>query len=62
MKITVDLKMKRLVTVAEITGNLDARVIAEPATRTFVKKLFVDAFRESGLSGTVFFDDEPVEL
>ncbi len=62
MKITVDLKMKRLITVAEITGSLDASVIAEPATRALVKKIFVDSFKRSGLSGTVLFDDERVEL
>ena len=62
MKITVDLRMKRLVTVAEIKGSLDATVIAEPATGIFVKKMFVESFRRSGLSGTVYFDDERVEL
>ncbi len=62
MKITVDLKMKRIITVAEVKGSLDANVIAETATRALVKKLFVNSFRQSGLSGTVFFDDERVEL
>ncbi len=54
--------MKRLVTVAEIKGSLDASVIAEPATRSLVKKMFVNSFKRSGLSGTVLFDDERVEL
>ncbi len=62
MKITVDLRMKRLVTVAEITGSLDATLIAESATSALVKKMFVKSFKRSGLSGTVFFDDERVEL
>lgn len=62
MKITVDLRMKRLVTIAEISGSLDAKVIAEPATRALVKKMFVQSFKRSGLSGTVYFDDELVEL
>ncbi len=62
MKITVDLRMKRLLTVAEIKGSLDANVIAETATRALVKKVFVNSFKRSGLSGTVFFDDERVEI
>lgn len=62
MKITVDLKMKRLVTVAEIKGSLDATLIAEPATSGLLKRRFLKSFRQSGLSGTVFFDDERVEL
>jgi len=62
MKIFVDLRMKRLVTVAEIRGSLDATVIAESATRTLVKKMLVKSFKRSGLSGTVSFDDERVEL
>ncbi len=62
MKITVDLKMKRLLTLAEIKGSLDATLIAETATRAVVKKMFVNSFKQSGLSGTVLFDDERVEL
>ncbi len=62
MKITVDLRMKRLITVAEIKGNLDATVIAESATRGLVKKMLVRSFKKSNLSGTVYFDDEQVEL
>lgn len=62
MKIFVDLRMKRLVTVAEIRGSLDATVIAESATRALVKKMLVKSFKRSGLSGTVSFDDERVEL
>ena len=62
MKITVDLKMKRLITVAEITRSLDANLIAESATRALVQKMFVKSFKRSGLSGTVLFDDERVEI
>ncbi len=62
MKITVDLKMKRLLTVAEIKGDLDATLIAESATRAFVKKMLVNSFKKSKLSGTVLFDDEQVTL
>ena len=62
MKITVDLKMKRLVTVSEIKGSLDATLIAESTTRALVKRNFVKSFKRSGLSGTVFFDAERVEL
>lgn len=62
MKITVDLRMKQLLTVAEIKGSLDAKVIAESATRALVKKMFVRSFKRSGLSGTIYFDDERVEL
>lgn len=62
MKIIVDLKIKRFVTVAEIKGSLDATLIAESATSTLVKKKLVKSFKRSGLSGTVFFDDERVEL
>ena len=62
MKITVDLRMKRFLTVAEIKGSLDANIIAESATKMLVKKMIVKSFRQSKLSGTVFFDGEPVEL
>lgn len=62
MKITVDLKLKRLVTVAEIKGNLDATLIAESATRELVKKMLVRSFKRSNLSGTVFFDEEQIEI
>ena len=62
MKITVDLKMKRLVTVAEIKGSLDATLIAETATKALVKKMLVRSFRRSNLSGTVYFDEEQVEV
>ena len=47
MKITVDLRMKRLVTVAEIKGSLDANLIAEPAMRALVKKMLVKSFKQS---------------
>lgn len=62
MKITIDLRMKRLFTVAKIRGNLDATLIAEPATRKLVKKRLVQSLRRSKLSGTVFFDEEQVTL
>ena len=62
MKITLDLRMKRLITVAEIKGNLDATLMAETATRGLVKKMLVKTFKQSNLTGTVFFDDEQVEL
>ena len=62
MKITVDLKMKRLFTVAEIKGNLDANLIAESATRALVKKMLLKSFKQSKLSGTVIFDDEQVTI
>jgi len=62
MKITVDLRMKRLLTVAEIKGSLDANLIAELATRALVKKMLVKSFKQSNLSGTVFFDEEQVEI
>lgn len=62
MKITVDLRMKRLLTVAEIKGSLDATLIAESATRELVKKMLVRSFKRSNLRGTVFFDEERVEL
>ena len=62
MKITVDLRMKRLLTVAEIKGSLDATLIAEAATRELVKKMLVKSFKQSKLSGTVYFDEEHVEL
>ena len=62
MKITVDLRMKRFLTVAKIRGSLDATVIAESATRSFAIKLFVRLLERSGLTGTVFFDDERVEF
>lgn len=62
MKISIDLKMKRLFTVAEIKGNLDATLVAESATREIVKKMLVRSFKRSKLSGTVFFDEEQVIL
>ena len=62
MKITIDLKMKRLFTVAKIRGDLDASLIAESATREFVKKMVVKSLRRSRLSGTVFFDEEQITL
>lgn len=62
MKITVDLRLKRLVTVAKIKGSLDATVIAETATRELVKKMFIRSFKRSNLTGTVFFDEEQVDI
>lgn len=62
MKITIDLKMKRLFTVAEIKGNLDATLVAESATKGLVKKMLLRSFKQSKLSGTVYFDEEQVIL
>lgn len=62
MKVTVDLKMVRIFTLAEIKGNLDATLIAESATRDVVKKMLLKSFKRSKLRGTVFFDEERVEL
>jgi hypothetical protein len=62
MKITIDLKVKRLFTVAKIRGDLDATLIAEPATKEFVKKKLVKSLKRSKLSGTVFFDEEQITL
>lgn len=62
MKITIDLKLKRLVTIAKIKGSLDATVIAESATRELVKEMFIKSFKRSNLTGTVFFDDEQVDI
>ncbi len=62
MKVTVDLKLKRFLTLARIKGNLDVSAIAEPATRGHVKNKIVNSFKQSGLSGTINFDGEEVEL
>ena len=62
MKITVDFKMKRLVTNAEIKRNLDAALIAESATREIVKMMLLKSFKRSNLRGTVYFHDERVGL
>ena len=62
MKITIDLRLKRLITVAEIKGDLDATLVAESATRGLVKKMLVKSFKQSNLRGSVFFDGEQIEL
>ena len=62
MKVTVELKLKRIFTLAEIKGSLDATLVAESATRELVKRRLLISFRRTGLSGTVVFDEEEVRL
>lgn len=62
MKVTVDLKLKKFLTLARIKGDLDVSAIAEPATKGVVRNKIVDSFKQSGLTGTINFDGEEVEL
>ncbi len=62
MKLTLDLKLKKFITLAEIKGSADVKTIAEFATRGAVKQQLINSLKQSGLTGTVVFDGEEISL
>jgi len=65
MKIKLDLQFKYLkdiITVANITGNIELSFIGEILGKGFVKKILVRELGKNGLSGTVIIDGEKIQL
>jgi hypothetical protein len=65
MKIKLDLQFKYLkdiITVANISGDVELSFIGEMLGKSLVKKRLLKELGENGLSGTVTIDGEPFQL
>lgn len=62
VKLELDLSLRRGVTLAQISGSVEARIIAEFATRGVVRSKLIEAPKQSGLKGTVLIDGERVPI
>jgi hypothetical protein len=65
MKIKLDLQFKYLkdiITVANISGDVELSFIGETLGKSLVKKKLVKELGKNGLSGTVTIDGEPFQL
>jgi len=65
MKIKLDLKfksLKKMVTVANITGNVEVSFMGEFLAKKIAKEKLINSLKEQQLCGTITIDGEKIDL